>query len=332
MSFTPQFSSLSPIRVGIVGTGYAAKRRAETFLEDERSQLCLVTGHTAENVKNFCQSYQVAACETYEALVTDANIDLVVICTVNRDHGKIAKLALESGKHVLIEYPLSLDIHEASSLLNLAKKQAKLLHIEHIEILGGMHQAIRQFLPQLGTVFYGRYITIDAKNPAPRRWTYHHQLFGFPLSAALPRIHRFTNLFGNVKTVTCHDRYWDTEGGHYHARFCDAQLKFQNGLIVDIFYGKGDIFKESQRTFELSGDQGKISFDGMEGQLITKAEKTPINLNSRRGLFAQDSIMVLDHLCEEKPLYIQPESSLYASRVADAAYQSSVLEKTVEVS
>ncbi|MGB5594856.1 MAG: Gfo/Idh/MocA family oxidoreductase, partial [Crocosphaera sp.] len=95
MSLTSQFSH--PIKVGIIGTGYAAQRRAETFIEDERSrryplrgaQLCFVTGYTPENVANFCQLYQVSAYDNWQDLVKDETLDLVVICNVNKEHGKI---------------------------------------------------------------------------------------------------------------------------------------------------------------------------------------------------------------------------------------------------
>ncbi|MEA5533123.1 Gfo/Idh/MocA family oxidoreductase [Crocosphaera sp. XPORK-15E] len=332
MSLTPQISQSCPLKVGIVGTGYAAQRRAETFLQDERSQLCLVTGHTPEKLSNFCQLYSISACETWEELVTDKNIDLVVICTINRDHGKIAKAALKAGKHIVIEYPLSLDVAEGLELLKLAKENGTLLHIEHIEILGGMHQAIRQYLPEIGTVFFGRYTTIDSKNPAPHHWTFDHLMFGFPFKAALPRIHRFTDLLGEVNTITCHDRYWEAEeSGYYKACLCDAQLQFKNGVIVDLIYGKGENFVTSDRIFELYGDQGKIIFSGMEGNLITKDGTKPIELESRRGLFAKDTTLVLDHLFEGKPLYIQPESSLYALKIAEAALQSARLGETVKI-
>ncbi|MGB5770644.1 MAG: Gfo/Idh/MocA family oxidoreductase [Crocosphaera sp.] len=330
MSLTSQFSH--PIKVGIIGTGYAAQRRAETFMEDERSQLCFVTGYTPENVANFCQLYQVSAYDNWQDLVKDETLDLVVICNVNKEHGKIAKLALENNKNVIVEYPLSLDYNEAVELLQLAKNKEKLLHIEHIEILGGMHRAVHKYLPQIGQVFYGRYTTIDAKHPAPKRWTYHQQLFGFPFKAALPRIHRFTDLFGEVKSVNCHQRYWDREEKDYfHGCLCDAQLNFENGLIVDLIYGKGDIFVESDRTFEIHGEKGKIIFAGMEGKLITKEGTQPIELESRRGLFALDTRMVLDNLFENKPLYIEPESSIYALKVAEAAYQSAISGKIIEI-
>ena len=256
----------------------------------------------------------------------------MVICNVNQLHGKIAKLALENNKNVIVEYPLCLEYAEAINLLELAKKKGKLLHIEHIEILGGMHRAIQKYLPEVGKVFYGRYVTIDVKNPAPVRWSFNKELFGFPFQAALPRIHRFTHLFGEVKSVNCHRRYWEREEkDYYHGCLCDAQLLFKNGFIVDLIYGKGDIFLESDRTFEIHGEKGKIIFEGIEGKLITSEGTQLIELESRRGLFAMDTRMVLDHLFENKPLYIAPESSVYALKIGEAAHQSAISGKSVEI-
>ena len=291
-----------------------------------------MTGYTADNVAEFCQSYNISFYDNWQDLVTDESLDLVVICNVNELHGTITKLALENNKNVIIEYPLSLDYSKAVELLELAKKKEKLLHIEHIEILGGMHRAVQKHLPEIGKVFYGRYVTIDVKNPAPIRWTFHKQLFGFPFKAALPRIHRFTHFFGEVQSVNCHKKYWDrAEKDYYHGCLCDAQLLFKNDLIVDLIYGKGDIFIESDRTFELHGEKGKIIFEGIEGKLITEAGIQPIELESRRGLFAMDTKIVLDHLFENKPLYIAPESSVYALKIGEAAYQSAISGKRVKI-
>jgi biliverdin reductase len=73
----------------------------------------------------------------------------------------------------------------------------------------------------------------------------------------------------------------------------------------------------------LHGDEGTISFDGEEGKLIRGKEITDLEVGSRRGLFNLDTQKVLDHLFNDSPLYVQPEASLYALQVAEAAYQSS---------
>lgn len=327
---TRSFSITAPLKVGIVGTGYTAKRRAEAIQADERSQLRFVTGNTPEHTDEFCQTFGINSLTSWQQLVNHSDLDVVIIGTINRDHGLIAQAALQSGKHVIIEYPLALDYLVGKDLVELARKQNKLLHIEHIELLGGVHQALRRYLPEIGEVFYARYATIMPQNPAPRRWTYHQESFGFPLIAALSRLHRLTDLFGPVVSVTCQSRFWDTpEAGYFRACFCNAQLQFQNGLMADTVYAKGEICWQGDRSFVLHGDEGTLNFEGEQGKLIRGEEKTDLEVGSRRGLFTLDTQKVLDHLFNGSPLYVQPEASLYALQVAEAAYQSSKQGKTI---
>ncbi|MBD1806403.1 Gfo/Idh/MocA family oxidoreductase [Microcoleus sp. FACHB-SPT15] len=310
-----------PIRAGLVGTGFAAKLRAEALQSDSRSHLVAVSGHTPEKTQEFARNHEAIALDSWQQLVEHPDLDLVIICTINRDHGAIAQAALEAGKHVVVEYPLSLDPVEAESLIALAEAQGKLLHVEHIELLGGLHQALRQALPEIGNPFYARYITIMPQHPAPRRWTYHPEQFGFPLSGALSRIQRFTDLFGNVTTVSCQSRFWEASD-YYKACLCTAQLRFTNNLIAEVTYGKGEVFWQGLRNFEVHGEQGTLVFEGDQGSLIRGEERIPIEVGGRRGLFGKDTGMVLDYLVEGTPLYVSAAASLYALKVADAARQS----------
>ena len=325
-----QSNSAPSIQVGIVGTGFAAKRRAEAFQEDARSRLVAVAGHTKEHTEAFCQEYSGAPIADWQELVNLPNLDLVVICTINSEHSAIARAALEARKHVVVEYPLALDPAQAQELISLAKAKEKLLHVEHIELLGGLHGAIRESLPKIGEVYYARYATIVAQRPAPRRWTYHREQFGFPFCAALSRIHRLTDLFGTVDSVSCHTRFWEASEGYFTACLSSAQLRFTSGLLGEAIYGKGEMFWQSDRTFELHGEAGTLIFEGDRGTLI-QAESTPVAVGSRRGLFAKDTEMVLDHLLEGTPLYVSPTASAYALKVADAARQSAQTGTTVAV-
>lgn len=319
-----------PVRVGIVGTGFAAQRRAEAFQADHRAVLVGVTGYRPESTQAFSQKFNIPVIADWSTLVTLPEVDLVVISTINRDHAAIAQAALEAGKHTVIEYPLALEVEAGRQLLALAEQQQKLLHIEHIELLGGLHQAIRQHLPEIGEVYYARYVTLQVQNPAPRRWTYHHHDFGFPLTAALSRLHRCTDLFGPVLAVTGHARFWDIPGTDYfRACLCHAQLQFPQGLLVETLYGKGEVFHQPDHTFILQGDRGTLVFEGEKGQLIRGEETIPLAVGSRRGLFAKDTQAVLDYLYEGTPLYVSPEASLYALSVAEAAQRSSQQGQTV---
>ncbi len=322
--------AVGPLKVGIVGTGYAANKRAEALKSDPRTELLVVTGNTPEKMQEFCQTFAVEAVDSWTRLVNLAELDLIFICTINRDCGAIATSAILAGKHVVVEYPLALDFKVAAEIIQLAAQRQKLLHVEHMEIIGGLHQAIKQHLPQIGKVFYARYATISSQHPVKRSWKYHRAMFGFPLAAALSRIHRLTDLFGTVNTVACQNRYWDLANSDYFtACLCNAQLNFSNGVVAEVTYGKGDIFWHSHRTLEIYGEKGTILFTGEKGTLRVEQNEMKIPVTPRRGLFAKDTAMVLDYLFDEQPLYIQPQASLYALQVATAAHESSSLGKII---
>ncbi|MEG4013995.1 MULTISPECIES: Gfo/Idh/MocA family protein [unclassified Microcoleus] len=317
------FSLNSPIRVGIVGTGFAAKLRAETLVADARSNLVAVAGHNQETTAAFCQTFGAEAAVSWRKLVERDDLDLVIVCTVNRDHGAIVLAALENDKHVVVEYPLSLELSEGERAIELAAQKQKLLHIEHIELLGGLHSSIKESLPLVGKVFYARYVTITSVRSVPKRWTFQHSLFGFPLIGAISRLHRFTDLFGEVTSVNCQAQFWDTKPDFYKACLCNAQLRFANGVLAEAVYGKGETFWQSENIFTIYGEAGTLVFTPESGQLIQGENRQTIKVGTRRGLFAKDTEVVLDCLLNGTPLYVNNTSSLYALKVADAAKRSS---------
>ncbi len=322
---------MAPIRIGLVGTGYAAKLRAEVINGDDRAELIGVSGHLPEKVQEFGHVHHTQAFSNWQELIQSDRIDLVLIASVNGEHGAIARAALNAGKHVVVEYPLSLNETEATELIQLAKSKSLFLHVEHIELLGGMHQALLQSLPEVGTPFYARYATVAPQNPAPQKWTYHTELFGFPIVGALSRLHRLTNAFGKVEAVNCQNRYWNLNNSWYTACLCVVQLQFVNGLIADVVYGKGDAVWTVERKMEVQGDRGALVFDGDDGKLMNAQGEHAIAVAGRRGLFAKDTAAVLDHLLHGTPLYVTPEESLYTLKVAVAAQRSATTGERIKI-
>lgn len=321
------------MQVGLIGTGYAAKLRAETLQAESKANLVAIAGRNLDRTQTFSQPYGAIVCSSWQELLAIPEIDLVIISTINQDHGAIVHAALNAGKHVVVEYPLCLDIMEAERLLVLAQSQGKLLHVEHIELLGGVHQALKKSLPLVGDVFYARYATLKRECPAPQRWSYHIQEFGFPLMGALSRLHRLIDLFGEVTTVTCTAKFGEAEAhtenpafslpsGYYATCLCTAQLQFKRGIMAEVTYGKGEALWQSARIFEVHGNQGGLFFEGETGTLINANGTHPLTVGGRRGLFAKDTAMVLDHLSAGTELYITAAASIYTLKVADATRRS----------
>lgn len=333
------------IRVGIVGTGFAAGLRAKALAQDPRSQLVAVAGHDCDRTAEFCAPFNARACPHWQALLDQPDLDLIVVANASDQHGDVVESALLAHKPVVVEYPLSLDLPQAQQLVALAQERNLLLHIEHIELLGGQHRAAVSHLAQVGQPRYARYCTLNPQRPAPRKWTYQPARFGFPLVGALSRLHRLTDLFGSVDQVFCQNHYdWaesdpvapnsaeeETTSPYISGCLCTAQLRFTSGLIAEVTYGKGEAIWTATRRLEIHGTAGALIFDGDQGYQVNAAGEQPVDLGSRRGLFARDTAAVLAALLEGEPLYVQPEASLYALRIADAARRSAALGQAVNI-
>ncbi|MGQ9865701.1 MAG: Gfo/Idh/MocA family protein [Pseudanabaenaceae cyanobacterium] len=307
--------------VAVIGTGFAAGVRARLVLEDPRTHLVAIAGH-AERAQNLADTLGVAALPPAAAIEHPA-VELVVVANANGDHGGTVRAALSAGKNVVVEYPLALSWAEGQELVQLARTRGLLLHVEHIELLGPIHQTATAWLPIIGRPFAAHYRTIAPQRPTPRKWSYQPERWGSPWVAALSRLSRFTRWFGLPRTVAATARYWGEawpEG--FTACLATAHLVYPDGLTVDLTYGKGEAFWRSERTLELWGEEGAIAFQGEIGSRSTRHGEHTETVAAPRGSFAKDFHAVLDFLTEGTPLYVSLTESLAALAVASAAAEA----------
>ncbi len=83
---------------------------------DDRAQLLYFSGNSPESIANFSQKYQISALDSAVSLASHPDLDLIVIANVNQAHASIARTALKSGKHVIVEYPLA--FHPAAAIID----------------------------------------------------------------------------------------------------------------------------------------------------------------------------------------------------------------------
>jgi len=320
------------VQVGIIGSGYAAKQRVAALKEDRRVEILGIAGQYREGVEALAASAGTVAFAHPEALLQHPRLELVFVCGVNRDHAHWVQAALEMGRHVVVEYPLALSLAEAQRLVAYACSRQRLLHVEHIELLSGVQVLLRQQVPKLGAIFAAEYRTITAYPIAPHRWTFQPHLFGFPLFAVVSRLHRLMDLWGPVESVFCQVRYQGPEmPERFRSCYCTAHLHFRSGIPATVVYGKGESFWRSQRTLDIQGSLGGLFMDDDQAVLVQGTEAQSLNSGSRLGLFALDTRMVIDHVIEHKPLYIQPETVLAGLAVAQAAQWSAERGEVVPV-
>ncbi|MCH8559735.1 Gfo/Idh/MocA family protein [Nesterenkonia sp. DZ6] len=115
------------LRWGILATGFIAGQFTSDALTaglDVRA----VGSRSAESAQRFATTYGIPrAHDSYEALVADPEVDIVYVATPHPMHRETAGMALEAGKHVLVEKPFTLNRAEAVELRDLAARRGLLV-------------------------------------------------------------------------------------------------------------------------------------------------------------------------------------------------------------
>jgi predicted dehydrogenase len=116
------------VRVLLVGYGYAGKTfHAPLITATPGLALTAVVSRDASKVHADLPDVAVHA-DPLRAIVEDA-VDLVVIATPNETHAPLARAALESAKHVVVDKPFTLDVEDARALAELAHERHRVLSV-----------------------------------------------------------------------------------------------------------------------------------------------------------------------------------------------------------
>ena len=111
---------MSPLRIGIIGAGgIAAKMHfPELAALADRARVTLVAGRKQSRLDLLKQRFNVPrSTNRYEDVIADPEVDAVIVATPHPQHVSWGVAALEAGKHVYVQKPLSGDMGEADAFV-----------------------------------------------------------------------------------------------------------------------------------------------------------------------------------------------------------------------
>ncbi|MBC8193727.1 MAG: Gfo/Idh/MocA family oxidoreductase [Candidatus Marinimicrobia bacterium] len=109
------------LKWGIMGLGNIAHTMANVLKITPQNQLVAVASKSHSRAVAFGKKYSVKHVFTYQEIVNSSEVDIIYVATTHNFHFENAKLALESGKHVLIEKAFTVNSVEARELVNIAR-------------------------------------------------------------------------------------------------------------------------------------------------------------------------------------------------------------------
>ncbi len=250
------------VSVGLVGFGLAGRQFHCPLVLAAGMQVRGVVTRQAELVRQTLGEVPVHA--EIDSLLADAAIDLVVIATPNHLHAPQALAALKAGKHVVIDKPFALNLHEVDELLRTAQAQHRCLAVFHNRRWDSDFLTLRKVLDtgRLGDIYRVQMRWDRFRPDVVERWREHEEAGGGLLLDLGPHlIDQALCLFGTPEWVQA------------------ELLKQRAGATVEdgfeIWMGKGSlrihigcsaIAPDNSGRYQVHGLLGSLSKGGLDVQ------------------------------------------------------------------
>jgi hypothetical protein len=267
------------IRWGILGVGVAGQARARAIRDDPRAVAGM--GYRGAPTSVGFQSASSAA----EVI---AGSDAVAVCAPDAHHPELVEAALLAGCHVLCEFPLAPTAAEARRLLALAARSGRVLHVEHIELLGGAARFWRARQPQ---ILSGRLSFTSSRSGTP------------PALGNLARLHRIIDAVGLPTALRV-----DCRG----PGVLQGALRFGRAEVALDFRFAADLPRVTELTLQtaeatLSQHNRAVTVDGQ-----------PVPLDPVGGLFLADQLHASARILDGTPPYLSDERLVAALSLVEA--------------
>lgn len=149
----------TPLKVGVVGLGYAGTTHAESYLGIPGVEVVALAGKEADRLAELGRTLNVPVLlDDWKDLVALDELDIVSVATPNALHGPISIAALEAGKHVFCEKPLAIHAEEARRMGEIARANNRVLEVAFNHRRRADVQYLKSYLsdPGIGEIYHVR--------------------------------------------------------------------------------------------------------------------------------------------------------------------------------
>jgi len=148
--------SMTELHFGVIGWGYWGPKIARNLESLPHALVTMVADTDVHRLASLKVNQSGIKPTTLPEDVFRSDVDGVIIATPVRTHYQLAKGALEHGKHVLVEKPLTADVAEAEELVALAAEQQRVLMVGHTFEYNPAVNELRKLVQNgdLGRIYY----------------------------------------------------------------------------------------------------------------------------------------------------------------------------------
>lgn len=146
------------MNIAVVGYGYWGPNLVRNFSwlkETHVKYVCDLDENRLDKVHALFPNVEITTTD-FQQVLDDPEVEAIAIATPVRTHYPLARAALEAGKHVLIEKPMTDKAEDAARLNELAAKMNRIIMVDHTFLYTGAVKKIKELVEtgQIGEIYY----------------------------------------------------------------------------------------------------------------------------------------------------------------------------------
>jgi len=341
-------SKIAVVRVGLIGAGWVGEKRARVASENPHSELAAVADIDLERAKKIAAQFGSPTCRVTSdgmELARAADLDLIVVSTINKFLAPFSIAALENGKAVLSEKPLGRSVQEAQAMVRAATNAGRILKTgfnhRHLPHLQELHRQYTQGV--IGKAIYVRIIYGHGGRPGyENEWRMQSELSGggHLMDQGIHSVDLARWLLGDITRV-----FADMPTLFYPTHLEDnvfALLWTDAGQVVQIHAGLTQW--KNRFELELGGTEGTLRATGRGGSYgaghLSLQKRNPRGGSPTETVWDYDTgdpswamewAELLDALREGRQPMGNGQEGLRAMEIVDALYHSARVKAIVSV-
>lgn len=145
------------VGVAVVGCGYWGPNLLRNFFDTPGCRVVAACDLSEQRLEAMARRHpSLRATTSLDDVLDDPAVHAVAVATPVASHASLARRALEAGKHVLVEKPMTLSTAEAVALVELAETRGLQLMVDHTFVYTGAVRRIKQMIDsgELGKLYY----------------------------------------------------------------------------------------------------------------------------------------------------------------------------------
>jgi predicted dehydrogenase len=326
------------IKVGIIGAGAFAAQHAQAIAAVNGASVVAASRRNTAALAEFIGRFGGRGYADYQDLLSDDEVDAVVIATPHHTHTSVVEAAALARKHILLEKPMAPTLDECDRIVHCTREAGVKLMLGHTGHFIPAVQSAKKLLEsgEMGEVVYG--VATKSKqwmNPDRREWHLDRARGGgMWMTIGVHALDQLTWLIGaDVESVSAqmqtrfHKQQADDSGA--------AFLRYANGATgTAVAIG----FQTGVFTFitELTCTKGMLKIDNSRGVFIGRDEQWQLvpestGENWMAAALVNEWQAFVAALEQDSETAVTGEFGRHIMAVAFAAERSSALRKEVTV-